>query len=118
MANTPQNRMTELINSTTRHRAPIITDPEMYTPLVFPKHDRKMAIAAHLFWSSCMIYGVFFHDFGKGEHCFSPIRRFCTSKFNTLFSVHEEDKAYLNKRIDNIQSQIELVKEDRAKRSA
>lgn len=114
MADTPRNRVIETITSSAKHRPPLLPpDPLLHTPLVFPHHDKKMKIAVNLITGSLLFYGVFFMDFGKNEHCFSPIRRYVFGKINSFLTVQPEDETYIQRRVESIKTQISQVNEER-----
>ena len=116
MANTPSSRMVELITSSAKHRPPLLPpDPMLHTPLIFPNHDRRMKIIFNAITGGLIFYAVLFMDFGKQEHCFTPIRRAFHGRINSFLTVQPDDEAYIQKRLETIKAQIQQVEEQKNK---
>ena len=107
-------RMIETITASAKHRPPLHSDPKIFEPFIFPKHDKKIAIGLHIFSSAFLAYGVLFMDFGAGDHCFSTIRRVFFDKVNSWMSIRPEDTPYISKRVEEMNLKIKQVNETKA----
>ena len=111
---TVKYRMIETITASAKHRPPLHSDPKIFEPFIFPRHDKKIAVGLQIFTVGFFAYGVLFMDFGARDHCFTPVRRVFFDKIASWMSIRPEDQPYITQRVTEMQMKIKQVKETQA----